>query len=83
MSSKSLEKTSKSSRVVKLPQISTEEQLLGLGAVRDGYGMKYENPALGVIVYWRRLLNERNESLEATNLYVFSHQEPMKKSTLH
>jgi|TARA_B100000315_G_C14148442_1_gene394590 hypothetical protein len=80
MSSENLEKRSNGSEIVKLLPVSTEEQLLKIGAKRDIYGrMVYKNSALDIKVYWNNLLNW---DLEATNLYVLSHQD-IEESTCH
>ena len=74
-----LERRSRGIKVVELPGLSTEERLRELGAIKDGYEMIYEN--LGVVVCWRRVLDE---DLRETNLYGFysckhaEEQEPIR-----
>jgi len=70
----------RSSKVVVLPEMSTKEKLLELGAKEYGCGMMYKDTDLGVEVIWRRIL-DTNE--EPTNLYGWSYPAHVEKPTMH
>ena len=67
-------------RIIELPQLSTEKELLRIGAEKEGDVIIYRDPVLGIEVYWTRLLDEY---LEETIFYVLAHQRHMGRSVLH
>jgi len=67
-------------KVLELPQMSTEEKLLEIGAEKYDCGMVYENKDLGTTVYWIKLLDE---NFRETGLYVFYAQRDTINGTIH
>jgi len=75
MNLENLEVKSGSIRVVVLPRMSTKEKLIEIGAKEYGCGMMYEDPDLGIEVFWRRVLNEDFGDTSLYGIYSCMHAE--------